>query len=69
MGMTCQICQNAIYHPQENRKTIENFIFNCEKTFFASQTSFSCIRDVWFKYELGQKYYTPQVRPDQGLSS
>ena len=20
----------------------------------------------WFKYDLGQKYYTPQVRPDRG---
>ena len=21
---------------------------------------------VWFKYDLGQKYYAPQVRPDRG---
>ena len=23
----------------------------------------------WFKYDLGQKYYAPQVRPDQGSNS
>ena len=23
----------------------------------------------WFKYDLGQKYYAPQVRPDRGLNS
>ena len=23
----------------------------------------------WFKYDLGQKYHTPQVRPDQGSNS
>ena len=24
---------------------------------------------VWFKYDLGQKYHTPQVQPGQGLNS
>ena len=24
---------------------------------------------VWFKYDLGQKYQAPQVRPDQGSNS
>ena len=23
----------------------------------------------WFKYDLGQKYYAPQVRPDRGSNS
>ena len=27
------------------------------------------IRYIWFKYDLGQKYHTPQVRPDQGSNS
>ena len=25
--------------------------------------------NVWFKYDLEQKYYAPQVRPEQGLNS
>ena len=25
--------------------------------------------NLWFKYDLGQKYYVPQVRPDQGSNS
>ena len=24
---------------------------------------------VWFKYDLGQMYYAPQVRPDRGSNS
>ena len=24
---------------------------------------------VWFKYDLGQKYYAPQVRPNRGSNS
>ena len=24
---------------------------------------------VWFKYDLGQKYYAPQVQPELGLNS
>ena len=27
------------------------------------------IKNGWFKYNLGQKKYTPQVRPDRGLNS
>ena len=26
-------------------------------------------RYVWFKYDLGQKYHTPQVQPGRGLNS
>ena len=28
-----------------------------------------CLLLFWFKYDLGQKYYAPQVRPDWGLNS
>ena len=24
---------------------------------------------LWFKYDVGQRYYTSQVRPDRGLNS
>ena len=27
------------------------------------------IKYVWFKYDLGQKYYAPQVRPDWGSNA
>ena len=27
------------------------------------------LEDFWFKYDLGQKYYAPQVRPDLGSNS
>ena len=25
--------------------------------------------DFWFKYDVGQKYHAPQVRPDRGSNS
>ena len=31
--------------------------------------SINCICYIWFKYNLGLKYYAPQVRPDQGSNS
>ena len=32
-------------------------------------TQVSHNRYIWFKYDLGQKYYAPQVRPDWGSNS
>ena len=32
-------------------------------------SSVGCTTIFWFKYDLGEKYYAPQVQPDRGSNS
>ena len=40
-----------------------------EEIYLACKTNIYPHFSVWFKYDLGQKYHTPQVKPGWGLNS
>ena len=36
---------------------------------YQQKTNWQRVKYIWFNYDLVQKYYTPQVQPDQGSNS
>ena len=49
--------------------TSENVLFPVHNHLLTTGADDSTLYYVWFKYDLGQKYYAPQVQPDQGSNS